>query len=80
MKNIKIEVIENGVLETTVKIPLVVLKIAKHLIPKKYIARLEEKSIDINSFIEVASNPELSGMLIQIEDHSDKQIITISVE
>ena len=66
--------------ETTVKVPVKVLRVASKLVPKKAAAALEEKGIDLNQIIELAQEPGLSGTLVEIEEHKKNEKIVISIE
>ncbi|REL26292.1 hypothetical protein DXX93_06645 [Thalassotalea euphylliae] len=80
MKMLKIEVFENNVKDTTIKIPLDVLKAISRVFPKKYLSLLEAKSMGIEDLILAATNPDTSGTIVEIEDHQDNERVIISVE
>ncbi len=80
MKHFKIEIYEQETKQVTIRIPLGVLTFASKLIPQKQLAALEEKSIDLDGLIEAASHPDVSGLLMEIENHKDNEKILISVE
>ena len=65
--------------ETTVTIPLGVLKIASKLIPKQAASVLDKKGIDINQILEL-SKKNVKGTLIEVEDHKKKEKIIIAIE
>ena len=66
--------------ETTVKMPVKVLRVASKLVPKKAAAALEEKGIDLNQIVELAQEPGLHGTLVEIEEHKKNEKIVISIE
>lgn len=78
MKNLKIEIFDNDVKDTTITIPLAVIKVASRLIPKKYLSSLEKSSVNIDELIAAASHPDIDGTLVEVEDHGDSQRIIIS--
>jgi hypothetical protein len=65
--------------ETTVTIPIGILKIASKLIPKQAASILDKKGIDINQILEL-SKKDVKGTLIEIEDHKKKEKVIIAIE
>ena len=82
MESLKIRVYKQGNSkpQTSVTIPVCILKIASKLIPKKATAALQEEGIDINEIIKLASNPEIKGTLLEVEEHEKNERIIISIE
>ncbi len=70
----------NLVPDTTVKIPGTVLSIASKLIPRKAQEALHEQGIDIEEIVRLSKNPEVKGIIAEIEDHKDNKRIEISIE
>ena len=66
MTNLTIRVFKDGEAEpdTTIRIPANILRIASKLIPKRAVASLQEKEIDVNEIIELSENPEARGVLV----------------
>lgn len=79
MKNLKIEVFEGDRKEATIKIPVAVLRVASKLIPSKHLSSLEKSDVSLSEILEAAASPEVSGRLIEIEDHQDNERVVISV-
>ena len=81
MANLKIEVFNNSSNgpETTIKIPLDVLKVASKLMPKNIMSSLEEKGIDLNHILYVTQKEKIRGILVEIEEHRKNERIVISV-
>jgi len=82
MADLKIRVFEGdqSQLCKTITIPNDILKIASKIIPKQAMTHLENEGIDLNELIKLSSNPEVSGTLIEIEDHKKNRNIVISLE
>lgn len=82
MADVKIRVFKGGEAqpETTVTIPGSVLKVASKLIPKQAAAALQDKGIDLDELIKLSQNPEVQGMLVEVEEHKKNEKIVISLE
>ena len=82
MANLKIRVFKGGEAEpeTTVSIPIGVLKMASKLIPKQAAAALQEKGIDLDELIRVTENPDAHGTLVEVEEHKKNERIVITPE
>ncbi len=82
MANLKIRVYKAGNSEpaTTVTIPGGILKVASKLIPKRAMDELRREGIDIEEIVNLASKPEVSGILVEVEDHEKNERIVISLE
>ena len=81
MANLIIKIFKGGSAdpETTITIPLAVLKRASKLMPKHVISSLEEKGIDINHILFSTQKEKIRGTLVEIEEHRKKERIVISV-
>ncbi|PTN36003.1 hypothetical protein [Desulfonatronum sp. SC1] len=66
--------------ETTVKIPGTVLKIATKLIPRKALIAMQDQGINLEEIVRLSGDPEVRGVIAEIEDHKDNKRIVISVE
>jgi len=78
MAKIRIEVYEDGTPSATITIPLWVVKGASKMLPK--IAKKElQEHIDIDQIVELAKNPEASGVILEIEEHKNKERVVISI-
>ena len=82
MADLKIRVFKNAEAEpeTTVTIPGGILKVARKLIPKQAVAALQDKGIDVDELINLSTNPEVKGTLVEIEEHKKNEKIEISLE
>ena len=66
--------------DTTVTIPLGVLKVSSKFMPKQAAAALQEKGIDLNQILELSHNKDLQGTLVEIEEHKKNEKIVIAIE
>lgn len=66
--------------DTTISIPLSILRFAKKVIPKHATAALHEKGIDIDLIVELARNEEIRGNIVEIEEHKKNRKIIIAIE
>lgn len=82
MENLKIRVYKDGRSEpdTSIRIPINILKIAYKVLPKQAESALREKGIDISEIVRIAENPEIEGNIIEIEEHRKNEKIIISLE
>lgn len=82
MANLKINVYKGGASEpaTTVTIPGGVLRVASKLIPERAMDKLKEEGIDVEEIVNLSNNPEVSGTLVEVEDHVKNERIVISLE
>jgi hypothetical protein len=87
MANLKIRIFrgDNQKPETTITIPLVIIRFAKKLIPKKISSSLQEKGIDLDLIVELSQNglfqnEEVRGTLVEIEEHAKNKKFIIAIE
>lgn len=82
MADLKIRVFKIGTDQpkTTITIPGSVLQVASVLFPKAVAEELEQKGIDVAEIAELSMNPDVSGTLIEIEEHEKGEKIVISLE
>ena len=82
MANLKIQIFKNGATEpeTTITIPLDVLRKASKLMPMHVMSSLEEKGIDINHLLHATKKEKMQGTLVEIEEHKKNEKVVISVE
>jgi hypothetical protein len=66
--------------EETVTIPLSILKIVAKVIPKKALAALQQNDIDTEEIQKLADNPEIQGIILEVEEHTKGVRTTISIE
>jgi hypothetical protein len=66
--------------EETVTIPLSIFKIVAKIIPKKALAALQQNDIDIEEIQKLADNPEIQGIILEVEEHTKGVRTTISIE
>jgi hypothetical protein len=78
MPKLKIEVFEGGAPSATITIPSwLVLGAAKYL--PKIAGKPLQHRVDIEQIVALASEPGASGIILDIEDHEDKDRIIISI-
>lgn len=82
MAKLKITIYKSGASEpdTTVSIPVGVLKLASKLIPKRAANALLEKGIDLDEIVRLSQNPDLHGTIVTVEEHKSDEKIVISLE
>jgi len=82
MADLKIRVYKSGEAqpESTVTVPGGVLKLAGALIPKLATDALREKGIDLDEIVRLTSTSEMTGTLIDVDDHKRGERIVISIE
>jgi len=66
--------------EETVTIPLSIFKIVAKIIPKKALVALQQNDIDIDEIQKLADNPEIQGIILEVEEHTKGVRTTISIE
>jgi len=78
MPKLKIEVFEDGARSATITLPSwLVLGAAKYL--PKIAGKPLQHRVDLEQIIALASEPGASGVILDIEDHEDKDRIIISI-
>ena len=82
MRSVKIQIFDLGSLQpkTTIKIPNAVLRFAVKLMPQKTAESLQEKGIDVAELTKLASEPNLRGTLVEVEDAKSNERIVVSLE
>jgi hypothetical protein len=82
MANLKIRIFKNGSSDpdTTVTIPLDILKLASSLMPRAAADALQEKGIDVNEILELSRNEEVKGTLVEVEEHKKNEKIVVAIE
>ena len=66
--------------DTTISIPLSILRFAEKLIPGPATTALHEKGIDIEMIVELARNEDVRGDIVEIEEHKKGRKIIIAIE
>lgn len=82
MRSIKIRKFKIGsdIPETTVTIPLSIFKIATKIIPKKQLGALQQNDIDIEEIQKITENPDIQGVILEVEEHTKGVSTIISIE
>ena len=66
--------------DTTITVPLAVIKVASKLAPRKAVKVLDDLGIDLDQIIEISETEEPLGTLAEIEEHNKNRKIIISIE
>jgi hypothetical protein len=82
MRSLKVRTFKGGgtTPDTTITIPLAILRVASKLLPERATAALQEKGIDVEMIVELARNKDVKGTLAEIEEHKKNEKIIISIE
>lgn len=82
MVSLRIRVFKGGESspETTVSIPVAMLRFSARLLPRQTAGALREKGIELEEIIRLADNPEARGTLIEVQEHRKDQRIVIALE
>ena len=66
--------------ETTITIPMAILRFAKRLMPKQAVSALEEYGVDLNQIVELSQQEGIQGTLVEIERHKKNERVIIAIE
>jgi hypothetical protein len=79
MKNLKIQFYKSQEEkpEKTITIPLSMLQVVGQLLPKRAISALEKEGINLAQCKELAKEKGLVGTLIEIENPTEKMVISV---
>ena len=82
MLKLKIRIFNNNdtAPDTTMTVPLAVIKVASKLAPRKALKILDDLGIDLDQIIEISKTEEALGTLAEIEEHKKNRKIIISIE
>jgi hypothetical protein len=82
MLKLKIRIFKNNdnKPDTTMTVPLGIVKVASKLVPRKAVKVLDDLGIDLNQIIEISKSEEVVGTLAEIEEHKKHRKIIISIE
>lgn len=82
MKGLKIRVFKDGSTQpdTTLTIPIAILRFAKKLMPKQVAGTLQDHGIDLDQIVELSQQEDVQGTIVEIERHRKKEKVIISVE
>jgi hypothetical protein len=82
MLKLKIRIFKNGdsIPDTTMTVPLAVIKVASRLVPRKAIKVLDDLGIDFDQIIDISKTEEPLGILAEIDEHKKNRKIIISIE
>jgi len=82
MLKLKIRIFKNSDTspDTTITVPLAVIKVASKLAPRKAVKVFDDLGIDLDQIIEISKTEEPLGTLAEIEEHNKNRKIIISIE
>lgn len=82
MGGLKIRIFKDGAgePETTITIPLVILRFATKLMPKQAVSAIEEYGIDLNQIVELSQHKDVHGTLVEIDRHKKNEKVVIAIE
>lgn len=82
MLKLKIRIFKNNdtAPDTTMTVPLAVIKVASKLVPRKAVKVLDDLGIDLDEIIEISKAEEPLGILAEIEEHKKNRKTIISIE
>ena len=66
--------------DTTISIPISILRFAKKMIPKPAATALHEKGVDIDLIVALARKEDVRGDIVEIEEHKKNRRIVVSIE
>ena len=66
--------------DTTMTVPLAVVKVASKLVPRKAVKILDDLGIDFDQIVDISKTEEPLGTLAEIEEHKKDRKIIISIE
>ncbi len=79
---LKIRIFKGGETEpeTTITIPLAILRFATKLMPKQAASALQEYGIDLHQIVELSQEEDVHGTLVEIERHKKNEKVIIAIE
>ena len=66
--------------DTTVSIPIDILRIASRLIPVRAMKALADEGIDVEEIVRLSEQPEVQGVLVEVEDHTKNERVVVMLE
>jgi hypothetical protein len=66
--------------ETTITIPVAILRFATKVMPKQVASALQEYGIDLHQLVELSQEEDVQGTLVEIERHKKNEKIIIAIE
>ncbi|MEJ2658242.1 MAG: hypothetical protein P8012_13790 [Desulfobacterales bacterium] len=66
--------------DTTMTVPLGIIKVASKLVPRKAIKVLDDLGIDLEQIVDISKTEEPLGIIAEIEEHKKDRKIIISIE
>jgi hypothetical protein len=66
--------------DTTMTVPLGIIRVASKLVPRKAVKVLDDLGIDLDQIIDISKTEEPLGTIAEIEEHKKDRKIIISIE
>ena len=66
--------------ETTITIPVAILRFASKVMPKQVASALQEYGIDLHQLVELSQKEDVRGTLVEIERHKKNEKIIIALD
>jgi len=66
--------------ETTISIPVAIVRFATKVMPKQVASALQEYGIDLHQLVELSQQEDVRGTLVEIERHKKNEKIIIALE
>ena len=82
MAGLKIRIFKDGAgePETTITIPLAILRFATKLMPKQAVSAIEEYGIDRTQIVALSQQEDVRGTLVEIDRHKKNEKVVIAIE
>jgi hypothetical protein len=82
MLKLKIRIFKNNdnKPDTTMTVPLGIIRVASKLVPRKAVKVLDDLGIDLDQIIDISKTEEPLGTIAEIEEHKKDRKIIISIE
>jgi hypothetical protein len=82
MLKLKIRIFKNNDHKpnTTMTVPLGIIKVASKFVPRKAVKVLDDLGIDFDQIMDLSKTEEALGTLAEIEEHKKDRRIIISIE
>ena len=82
MRSLKIRIYkgENPKPDTTITIPIGILRFAHKIMPRQATETIQSYGINLNEIVELSMQEDIEGTLVEIERHAKNEKVIISVE
>ncbi len=82
MSTVKVRIYRGGSGEPaqTYSVPKGILRFASGLIPRRLHDSIAEHGVDLPAIVSLIDHPEVTGTLIEVEDHNKNERVVVSLE